>query len=126
MKPRMTHAILVGLIAFGGLFALKYTVEQKEQRLAEMKTQYLADQKALRVLKAEWAYLNSPEYLQGMAEKYLVLKPLGSKQVVAWIDVMPNGFGDSRNIAIALARTGGEETPPERALALPPGGGDDP
>lgn len=126
MKPKMSHAILLALIAFGGLFAVKYTVEQKEQRLAEMKAQYLADQKAMRVLKAEWAYLNSPEYLQTMAEKYLMLKPLGSKQVVAWFEEVPNRPYDVIEIAVSQDPDGGDNPNLEQVAALPPGGGNDP
>ncbi len=122
----MTHAIFLVLIAFGGLFYMKYMVEEKEQQLAEIKAQYLADQKALRVLKAEWAYLNSPEYLQTMAEKYLMLKPLGSKQVVAWFDEVPNRPYDSPALVIALQKPGGEISPLETISALPPGEGEEP
>jgi len=66
MRPKLSHAIILVLIAFGGLFYMKFAVEEKEEQLSAMKAEYLADQKALRVLKAEWAYLNSPEYLQSL------------------------------------------------------------
>ena len=122
----MSHAIFLVLIAFGGLFYMKFTVEEKEQQLSAMKAEYLADQKALRVLKAEWAYLNSPEYLQTMAEKYLMLKPLSSKQVVAWFDEVPNRPYDSPTLAIAFQRRDGENSPLEKISALPPGEGEEP
>ena len=126
MKPKLSHAIILVLIAFGGLFYMKYMVEEKEQQLSAMKAEYLADQKALRVLKAEWAYLNSPEYLQTMAEKYLMLKPLGSKQVVSWFDDVPNRPYDSPPLAIALQTSGGEILPLEKISALPPREGEEP
>lgn len=126
MRPKLSHAIILVLVAFGGLFYMKYTVEQKEDQLSAMKAEYLADQKALRVLKAEWAYLNSPDYLQTMAEKYLMLKPLGSKQVVAWFDDVPNRPYDTPNVAIALQGAGLEATPLETISALPPGEGEEP
>jgi hypothetical protein len=126
MKPKMTHAIILVLIAFGGLFYMKFTVEEKEQQLSAMKAEYLADQKALRVLKAEWAYLNSPEYLQTMAEKYLMLKPIGSKQVVAWFEEVPNRPYDIPNVAIALQGAGLENSALEKVSALPPGEGEEP
>ncbi|MEE8295260.1 MAG: hypothetical protein V3R64_06070 [Sphingomonadales bacterium] len=122
----MSHAIFLVLIAFGGLFYMKFMVEEKEQHLSTMKAEYLADQKALRVLKAEWAYLNSPEYLQTMAEKYLMLKPLGSKQVVTWFDEVPNRPYDSPALAIAFQNPGGENSPLEKISSLPPGEGEEP
>ena len=54
-----------------------------------MRAQYLEDQKALRVLKAEWTYLNSPGYLQNLARRYLTLRPMDSRQVIAWFDSVP-------------------------------------
>jgi hypothetical protein len=126
MRPKLSHAILLALIAFGGLFYMKYTVEEKEHQLAAMKANYLADQKALRVLKAEWAYLNSPDYLQTMADKYLMLKPLGSKQVVAWFDDVPGRPYDLPGVAIALQQTGPDKPSLEKLTALPPGEGEEP
>jgi len=126
MRPNLSHAFFLVLIAFGSLFYMKFTVEEKEQQLSAMKAEYLADQKALRVLKAEWAYLNSPEYLQTMAEKYLMLKPLGSKQVVAWFDEVPNRPYDSPALAIAFQSLGGENSPLEKISSLPPGEGEEP
>ena len=69
MKPRIFQGIILSLMAGAALFYLKYTVEQKETQLTEMQAQYLEDQKALRVLKAEWTYLNSPPYLQELTRK---------------------------------------------------------
>lgn len=126
MRPKLSHAIILVLIAFGGLFYMKFAVEEKEEQLSAMKAEYLADQKALRVLKAEWAYLNSPEYLQTMAEKYLMLKPLSSKQVVGWFDEVPNRPYGMPAIAIALQNPGGENLPLEKISALPPGEGEEP
>lgn len=126
MRAKLSHAIILVLFAFGSLFYMKFTVEEKEQQLSAMKAEYLADQKALRVLKAEWAYLNSPEYLQTMAEKYLMLKPIGSKQVVAWFEEVPNRPFDNPTIAIALQQVGSETSPLEKISALPPGEGEEP
>ncbi|MCH7630796.1 MAG: hypothetical protein IIC07_02750 [Proteobacteria bacterium] len=86
MKPRIFHGIILSLMAGAALFYLKYTVEQKETQLTEMQAQYLEDQKALRVLKAEWAYLNSPPYLQELTRKYLTVRPLGYTQVASWVE----------------------------------------
>ena len=124
MRLKLSHAIIVILIAFGGLFYLKYEVEQKEEALQALKTQYLADQKALRVLKAEWAYLNSPDYLQTMTEKYLMLKPVGSKQVVAWFNDVPERPFEMPAVAIALQQKEAEGVLQRRASS--PGEDEDP
>ncbi len=89
MKPKILHGIILSLVAGAALFYLKYTVEQKETQLTEMQAQYLEDQKALRVLKAEWTYLNSPQYLQELTRKYLTVRPLGYTQVASWAEDAP-------------------------------------
>ncbi|MHA1544697.1 MAG: hypothetical protein ACTSU8_06130, partial [Alphaproteobacteria bacterium] len=60
------------------------------------------------------------------AEKYLMLKPLGSKQVVAWFDQVPNRPFDNPTIAIALQQAGSETSPLEKISAFPPGEGEEP
>ncbi|TDI60456.1 MAG: hypothetical protein E2O91_05200 [Alphaproteobacteria bacterium] len=89
MGPKVFIATVLIFVAGAALFYLKYSVEQKEARLTEMRAQYLEDQKALRVLKAEWTYLNSPGYLQNLARRYLTLRPMDSRQVIAWFDSVP-------------------------------------
>jgi len=126
MKLKLSHATLVILAVFGGLFYLKYTVELKEERLADMKAQYLADQKALRVLKAEWAYLNSPEYLQAMAEKYLMLKPVGHKQVVSWFREVPERPYQTPVVALAVQDKIGSGGTALEVSGLSPGRDDEP
>jgi len=127
MKPNLFHGVILILAAGAGLFYLKYTVEQQEIQLAEMKAQYLDDQKALRVLKAEWTYLNSPEYLQELTRKYLTVRPMASAQVASWGDDIPGGHQPLTPIAYAsrykLAATR------EVAISTPiplPGRGDEP
>ncbi len=93
MGPKVFVATVLFFVAGAALFYLKYSVEQKEVRLTEMRAQYLDDQKALRVLKAEWTYLNSPGYLQNLARRYLTLRPMNSRQVIAWFDGVP-GYVD--------------------------------
>lgn len=112
------------LAAGAGLFFLKYSVQQQEADLAAMRAQYLEDQKALRVLKAEWTYLNSPQYLQVLARRYLTLQPMTSAQVVAWSG---EGPGDLRPVALL------RDTPPylakdavQASLPLPPGREEEP
>ncbi len=40
------------------------------------------------VLNAEWAYLNTPEHIEGLATHYLKLHPTSARQVVSIKDLM--------------------------------------
>lgn len=125
MRPKLIHGIILTLAALGGLFYLKYRIEEKEIQLEAMKAQYMEDQKALRVLKAEWTYLNSPDYLQDLADKYLTLKPVASKEVVAWFDRVPKRYQPEAAQTIAMSG-GSEDGALIKASVQPPGRADEP
>lgn len=77
------------VIAGAGLFQIKNRVEEKDKELNRVHAQYLEDQKAIRVLKAEWAFLNSPDYIQDVTLKYLDLRPTSSAQIIKSVDDIP-------------------------------------
>ena len=80
---------LLVVIAGAGLFQIKNRVAEKDQQLDIVHAQYLEDQKAIRVLKAEWAFLNSPDYIQDVTLKYLDLRPTSSAQIIESVDDIP-------------------------------------
>jgi hypothetical protein len=57
-------------------------VKSQEQQLASLKSQIASEQEAIRVLKAEWSYLNQPERLQTLAREHLPLTQTGASQIV--------------------------------------------
>ena len=127
MRPNVFQGVFLILALGAGLFFLKHTVEEKEQHLAGLKARYLEDQKAVRVLKAEWAYLNSPQYLQSLASQYLDVKPVGSRQVAAWSEDLPRRHVPAPVVAVAYGGAG--EYLDERAITSgppKPGRGDEP
>lgn len=54
----------------------------QERELAALKAQVVSEHEAIRVLKAEWSYLNQPERLQTLAREHLPLAPTGASQIV--------------------------------------------
>jgi cell division protein FtsL len=72
-------ALLV-LVCFG-LYNGVHRVKAQEQALAKLKTQLAQEAEAVRVLKAEWSYLNQPERLQALARRHLTLAPTGASQI---------------------------------------------
>ena len=72
---------LLALICFE-LYNGVSRVKSQERELATLKAQVVSEQEAIRVLKAEWSYLNQPERLQTLAREHLPLAPTGASQIV--------------------------------------------
>lgn len=103
MRRPVTFAgiALVAALAFG-LYKLKYEVQELEARSAAIKGAILSEQEAIRVLKAEWSFLNNPKRLAELAQRYLEVEPLGAGRVVRLeqIPIDParaSGAGDERD-----------------------------
>ncbi|NDE90974.1 MAG: hypothetical protein EB059_07555 [Alphaproteobacteria bacterium] len=56
------------------LYGTSAAVREKENQLTSINGQIAAEKDSLRVLRAEWAYLNQPQKLSSRAQKYLVAK----------------------------------------------------
>jgi cell division protein FtsL len=83
---------IVGIaVLVAALFHLKYQVEGLDQRLALIERGIDRDREAIRVLKAEWAYLNRPERLERLARSYLQLRPASPYDVRTLSD-LPKRF----------------------------------
>lgn len=73
---RIPLFFLIGmcLITVYGLFYIKDRVTTLRTELKEVKKQIESEQDTMHILKAELAYLTSPERLQRLAKNYLDLK----------------------------------------------------
>lgn len=72
---------LLALICFE-LYNGVSRVQGQERELTALKASLVSEQEAIRVLKAEWSYLNQPERLQTLAREHLPLKQPGASQIV--------------------------------------------
>lgn len=70
-----------------GLFLVKHQVQATENDLRQMQHQVRTDRSTIRVLEAEWTYLNNPARLSAMAERVLGLAPLRPQQVVTMVSL---------------------------------------
>ena len=78
--------ILCLLLAVGlavVLLALKHQVQQLSDELTALNRQYVEEQQAIRVLKAEFAYLSQPDRLRGLATQ-LGLVPVEPRQLATF------------------------------------------
>ena len=62
-------------------FAVKYEVQALDAQLADIRRATAAESRELRVLDAEWAYLNRPDMLAAMNQRFLSLAPITRKQL---------------------------------------------
>ncbi len=72
---------LLALICFE-LYNGVSRVKDQERELANLRAAIASEQEAIRVLKAEWSYLNQPERLQTLAREHLPLTQTGASQIV--------------------------------------------
>ena len=103
---------LVAALAFG-LYKLKYQVQELEARSAAMKQAIASEREAIRVLQAEWSFLNNPERLNDLAERYLEFGPVGAVRVVRLGEIpidrtgAAGGGGGRGRVTAGLMREGG-------------------
>ena len=71
---------ILGFMSFG-LFQIKHAVQGLEEAYAGLNRDILASRQQIHVLRAEWAYLNRPERLVGLAERHLDLEPMTPTQI---------------------------------------------
>ena len=77
---------LIGLFVFAGaagyLFQIKHTASVLERDLRNTHRRTEAARERTQVLRAEWALLNEPERLRGVAQRHLALEPMTPQQFV--------------------------------------------
>ena len=78
--------VVMVMITVGTVYSLKGTVEQLEARKHQLSAKILKDRSAIKVLRAEMAYLSQPERLQKLSRRFLALSPARSTQMAASVN----------------------------------------
>ncbi len=73
--------VMMVIISAGTVYSLKETTERLESRAQQLSALILKDRAAIKVLRAEMAYLAQPERLQKLSERFLALGPSRSDQM---------------------------------------------
>jgi len=71
------------------MFAVKYEVQAVADELAQTAKRADDAERDIRVFDAEWAYLNRPDALAQMNQRYLSLAPIATKQLITNIADIP-------------------------------------
>lgn len=72
--------LFLAALCGGVLFQTASRVNDGLSRLANINGSIKKEDESLRVLQAEWSYLNQPERLEKLSKKYLGLEPLKGRQ----------------------------------------------
>jgi cell division protein FtsL len=79
---RIIHLLVIGVLVFAAAYVYRIKMESTErtERVLRLRAEIREERDAIAVLRAEWARLDSPIRLQGIAERHLALKPLSANQ----------------------------------------------
>jgi cell division protein FtsL len=68
------------VLAAADLYKIKFESIRQAQRVAELRVEIRRENDAIAALRAEWARLDSPARIQGLARRHLTLQPTDSRQ----------------------------------------------
>ena len=79
---RIIHLLVVGMLVFAAAYVYRIKMEStsRVERVQRLNTEIREQRDAIAVLRAEWARLDAPLRLQGLAERHLALKPIVATQ----------------------------------------------
>ena len=81
IRSSIVIALVIILAGALSVYQIKFRVQNLRKDIAEIERQLKQEKESVHVLKAEWAYLNTPKRLRSMTEKYLQLQPVQVSQV---------------------------------------------
>ena len=75
---RIIHFLVLGMLVFAASYVYRIKMEStsRTERVQRLNAEIREQRDAIAVLRAEWAKLDAPLRLQGLADRHLGLKPL--------------------------------------------------
>ncbi|MFH0297378.1 hypothetical protein AAFX91_09055 [Bradyrhizobium sp. 31Argb] len=79
---RILHFLVIGFLVVCAAYVYRIKMEStaRTERVLRLNAEIREQRDAIATLRAEWAKLDSPLRLQGLAERHLALKPLIASQ----------------------------------------------
>jgi hypothetical protein len=79
---RIIHLLVIAALIFAAAYVYRIKMDStvRTERVLRLHEQIREQRDAIAVLRSEWAKLDAPLRLQGLAERHLPLKPLNALQ----------------------------------------------
>jgi hypothetical protein len=79
---RIIHLLVIGVLVFAAAYVYRIKMEStaRTERVLRLHADIREQRDAIAALRSEWAKLDAPLRLQGLAERHLALKPLTATQ----------------------------------------------
>src|ERR1700710_1413714 len=79
---RIIHLLVIGMLVFAAAYVYRIKMEStsRTERVLRLNAEVREQRDAIAALRAEWARLDAPLRLQGLAERHLTLKPITAIQ----------------------------------------------
>ena len=79
---RLIHLLVIGVLVFAAAYVYRIKMESttRTERVLRLQAEAREQRDAIATLRAEWAKLDAPMRLQGLAERHLALKPIAANQ----------------------------------------------
>jgi cell division protein FtsL len=68
------------VLAAGDVYKIKFESTRQGQRLARLRADIRQEQIAIAALRAQWAKLDNPSRIEGLARRHLSLRPMEAQQ----------------------------------------------
>lgn len=122
---RLLNIVVIGalILAASFVYKIKFDSTLQAERVGKVATELRRERNAVATLRAEWARLDSPGRIEGLAARHLVLKPIKPTQFDNLerlpdrppVIVQPKS-DDPIGAMIAPLNTTGSVTPPRGGL----------
>ena len=79
---RLLNIFVIGalILAASFVYKIKFDSTLQAERVAKLRGELRRERNAIATLRAEWAKLDTPGRIQGLADRHLALRPIGVTQ----------------------------------------------
>jgi hypothetical protein len=70
------------ILAASAVYKIKFDSTLQAEKVAKMRSELRRERSAIAALRAQWAKLDRPDRIQGLAERHLALQPVKATQFV--------------------------------------------